>query len=240
MPKATTAQIRVMLVDDDSTARHGLKRAVSDDPKLTVVGEAATMAEAERVAGQLRPDVILLDLNLEEDGDPRTLSGIELIPKFREVSPDSKVIVVTGLRDFEAHRSAIGHGAKGLVLKKHAIEQVARAIHQVYDGDVWFNRTLMWEVIEGMARAKAVKAADPEAAKMATLTQREREVILKVGEGLKNKAIAARLFIAEVTVRHHLTEIYSKLGVSDRLELVIYAYIHGLAEIPKSLPSRPE
>ena len=238
MPNATTAQIRVMLVDDDSTARHGLKRAVSDDPKLTVVGEAATFAEAERVAGEVRPDVILLDLNLEED--ERSLSGIELIPKFREVSPDSKVIIVTGVRDFEAHRSAIGHGAKGLVLKKHAIEQVARAIHQVYDGDVWFNRTLMWEVIEGMARVKAVKEADPESAKIASLTQREREVVVKVGEGLKNKAIAARLFIAEVTVRHHLTEIYSKLGVSDRLELVIYAYIHGLAEIPKSLPNQPE
>ena len=238
MPNVTTAQIRVMLVDDDSTARHGLKRAVNDDPKLTVVGEAATFAEAERVAGEVRPDVILLDLNLEED--EQSLSGIELIPKFREASPDSKVIVVTGVRDFEAHRSAIGHGAKGLVLKKHAIEQVARAIHQVYDGDVWFNRTLMWEVIEGMARAKAVKEADPEATKIASLTQRERQVVEKVGEGLKNKAIAARLFIAEVTVRHHLTEIYSKLGVSDRLELVIYAYIHSLAEIPKSLPGQPE
>ena len=238
MPNLTTAQIRVMLVDDDSTARHGLKRAVNDDPKLTVVGEAATFAEAERVAGEVRPDVILLDLNLEED--ERSLSGFDLIPKFREVSPDSKVIIVTGARDFEAHRGAIGHGAKGLVLKKHAIEQVARAIHQVYDGDVWFNRTLMWEVIEGMARATAVKEADPEATKIASLTQRERQVVEKVGEGLKNKAIAARLFIAEVTVRHHLTEIYSKLGVSDRLELVIYAYIHDLAELPKSLPGQPE
>ena len=238
MPKVTTEQIRVMLVDDDSTARHGLKRAVNDDPQLMVVGEAATFAEAERVAGEVRPDVILLDLNLEED--EQSISGVELIPKFREVSPDSKIIIVTGVRDFESHRSAIGHGAKGLVLKKHAIEQVGRAIHQVYEGDVWFNRTLMWEVIEGMARVRAVKEADPEAAKIASLTQREREVIEKVGEGLKNKAIAARLFIAEVTVRHHLTEIYSKLGVSDRLELVIYAYIHGLAELPKSLPGQPE
>ena len=235
-----TEPIRVMLVDDDSTARHGLKRVVNDDPKLAVVGEAGTFAEAEKVAGQVRPDVILLDLNLEEEGDARPLSGIELIPKFREISPDSKIIIVTGVRDFEAHRDAIGHGAKGLVLKKNAIEQVGRAIHQVYEGDVWFNRTMMWEVIEGMTRAKAERAPDPESVKIASLTQREREVIEKVGEGLKNKAIAARLFIAEVTVRHHLTEIYSKLGVSDRLELVIYAYIHGLAEIPKSLPEPAE
>ena len=98
---------------------------------------------------------------------------------------------------------------------------------------------MMMKVIEGMVRFNALKQPDPKVAKVAALTEREREVVSLVGEGLKNKEIANRLrpFISETTVRHHLTSIYDKLGVSNRLELVIYAYIHGLATLPTSLPN---
>ena len=227
----TNGAVRVMLVEDDELTRLGLRTQIGKDSGLTVAGEAATVADALRTAERVRPDVILLDLNLGDE------SGMDILPALSELVPKARVIIVTGVRDLEAHRLAIGHGAKGLVLKQDAIEHIAKAIKQVSGGDVWFNRSMMMRVIEGMVRSTAVNRPDPEAAKIATLTEREREVVSLVGEGLKNKQIADRLrpIVSETTVRHHLTSIYGKLGVSDRLELVIYAYIHGLATIPKSL-----
>jgi DNA-binding NarL/FixJ family response regulator len=233
MTKATKT-IRVVLVEDDEPARLGLRTQIEKDPQMTVAGEAATYRDAVRIAEKEQPDIILLDLNLGDE------SGMGLLPELSKVAPESRVIIVTGSRDdLEMHQQAITHGAMGLVLKHDALEHIARAIKQVSGGDVWFNRSMMMKVIEGMMRFNAVKQTDPKAAKIATLTEREREVVSLVGEGLKNKEIANRLrpFISETTVRHHLTSIYDKLGVSNRLELVIYAYIHGLATLPTSLPN---
>ena len=229
-----TKTIRVVLVEDDESARLGLRTQIEKDPQMTVAGEAATYRDAVRIAEKEQPDIILLDLNLGDE------SGMGLLPELSKVAPESRVIIVTGSRDdLEVHQQAITHGAMGLVLKHDALEHIARAIKQVSGGDVWFNRSMMMKVIEGMVRFNAVKQPDPKAAKIATLTEREREVVSLVGEGLKNKEIANRLrpFISETTVRHHLTSIYDKLGVSNRLELVIYAYIHGLATLPTSLPN---
>ena len=233
MTKATKT-IRVVLVEDDEPARLGLRTQIEKDPQMTVAGEAATYRDAVRIAEKEQPDIILLDLNLGDE------SGMGLLPELSKVAPESRVIIVTGSRDdLEVHQQAITHGAMGLVLKHDALEHIARAIKQVSGGDVWFNRSMMMKVIEGMVRFNAVKQPGPKAAKVATLTEREREVVSLVGEGLKNKEIANRLrpFISETTVRHHLTSIYDKLGVSNRLELVIYAYIHGLATLPTSLPN---
>jgi two-component system nitrate/nitrite response regulator NarL len=219
--------IRVMLVEDDELTRLGLRTQIGKDPLLTVAGEAANRTDALKIVGDTQPDIILLDLNLGDD------SGIDLLPELLSAAPAARVIVVTGGRDLEAHQRAISRGAAGLVMKQDAVEHVTRAVKQVYNGDVWFNRTLMLKVITAMAQGEAVKKPDPEMVKIKTLTEREREVIDLVGEGLKNKAIAARLFISETTVRHHLTSIFAKLEVSDRLELVIYAYKHGLATLPQ-------
>lgn len=219
--------IRVVLVEDDELTRLGLRTQIGKDPLLTIAGEAANRADALKIAGDTQPDIILLDLHLGDE------SGLELLPELLSAVPAARVIVVTGGRDLEAHQRAISRGAMGLVLKQDAVEHVTRAVKQVYNGDVWFNRTMMLKVITAMVQGEAVKKADPEMVKIKTLTEREREVIDLVGEGLKNKAIALRLFISETTVRHHLTSIFAKLEVSDRLELVIYAYKHGLATLPK-------
>lgn len=219
--------IRVVLIEDDELTRLGLRTQIGKDPSLKVAGEAANRGDALKVVREAQPDIVLLDLNLGEE------SGLELLPELLAAAPSARVIVVTGVSDLEAHQSAISRGASGLVLKQDAVSQVTRAVKQVYGGDVWFNRSLMLRVINQMAREGALKEPDPEAAKIETLTTREREVIDLVGEGLKNKALAERLFISETTVRHHLTSIFAKLGVSDRLGLVIYAYKHGLATLPK-------
>lgn len=223
----TLKPIRVVLVEDDELTRLGLRTQIGKDPLLEVAGEAASRGDALNVVREVQPDIILLDLNLGAD------SGLELLPELLAAAPAARVIVVTGGRDLEAHQRAISRGAMGLVLKHDAVGQVTRAVKQVHGGDVWFNRSLMLRVINRMAKEGAPQQPDPEATKIETLTGREREVIRLVGEGLKNKAVASRLCISETTVRHHLTSVFSKLGVSDRLELVIYAYKHGLAALPK-------
>jgi two-component system nitrate/nitrite response regulator NarL len=121
-------------------------------------------------------------------------------------------------------------GAMGVVLKEHAAEVLIKAINKVHQGEVWLDRSMMGTVLDEMTQAPEI---DPEGARIASLSDREREVIALIAEGLKNKQIAQRLFISETTVTHHLSSIFSKLDVSDRLELIIYAFRHGLAQLPR-------
>ena len=228
MPAPATRPISVLLVDDHAVVRSGLRVLIDNRPGLRVAGEVAHSADALALAAAEQPDVILLDLDLAGD------SGLDLLPKLLKAAGNTRVIILTGVRDPEAHYRAMRLGASGLVLKEKAAEIVIKAIEKVHAGELWFDRSLMGSVIAEIARdSGAKKKDDPEAAKIATLTEREREVIALIGEGLKNKHIAGRLFISETTVRHHLTSIFDKLGTSDRLELVIYAYRHGLATPPR-------
>src|SRR5262249_15072245 len=142
----------------------------------------------------------------------------------------SRVLVLTGVQNPDAHRSAIRRGAMGIVLKEHAADQLLKAIMKVHEGEVWIERSMMGNMIQEFNKPTTV---DPEIAKIESLTDREREVIALVGEGLKNKQVGERLFISETTVTHHLSSVFSKLDVSDRLELIIYAFRHGLAKMPK-------
>jgi DNA-binding NarL/FixJ family response regulator len=169
--------------------------------------------------------VILLDLDL--DGELM----LDHIPALLAAANRARVVVLTGVRDPEIHRRAVRLGAVGLVLKDHAAEVLLRAIPQVHAGEAWLEPAMVASVLGDMTRAQANRQDDAEEAKIASLTGREREVIGLLGEGLKNKHIAERLFISEATVRHHLTAIFAKLGVTDRLELVIYAYQHGLVKL---------
>jgi len=152
--------------------------------------------------------------------------------ELRRIAADARVLVLTGLTDEESHRQAARLGAAGLVLKQNAAEVLLKAIRKVNEGETWLDRSVMSNLLHEMNRPK--KQIDPEEAKMASLTIRERDVIALIAEGQKNKQIAERLFISETTVTHHLSSIYSKLGVSDRLELVIYAFSHSLAKMPRS------
>ena len=115
------------------------------------------------------------------------------------------------------------------------LDTAARRIDQPYAElrEAWLDRMMIATILRERSRPEAVNSRNAEAAKIATLTERERQVISLIGEGLKNREIAERMFISEATVRHHLTSIFNKLGVADRLELVIYAYQHNLAELPR-------
>jgi DNA-binding NarL/FixJ family response regulator len=118
----------------------------------------------------------------------------------------------------------------GIVLKEHAAELLLKAIQKVHEGEVWIDRSMMGSVLQELNKPGDI---DPEKAKIRSLTEREREVIALVGEGLKNRQIAERLFVTETTITHHLSSVFSKLEVSDRLELLIYAFRHGLAKMAR-------
>jgi len=219
-----TKPIRIMIVDDHAVIRTGLRMLIEQDSTMKVVAMAGNCAEALEQLPKEPPDMIILDLVLGEE------DGLNLLPTLREKSPKTRILILTGVLNSDAHRAAIRKGAMGIVLKEHAADLLLKAIKKVNDGEVWIDRSMMGMVIQEFAKPSH---KDPEVAKIEELTSREREVIELVGEGLKNKQIAERLFISETTVTHHLSSVFSKLDVSDRLELIIYAFRHGLAKLPQ-------
>jgi two-component system nitrate/nitrite response regulator NarL len=215
--------IRVLLIDDHALVRACLRMLIESHPGLRVVGEAAVPPDALAAAVQEHPDIILLDLDLGET------NGLDLIPSLRSAVPEAHVVVLTGVRDPALHREAVRLGAVGIVLKEKAADVLFQAIAKVHGGGIWLDSVLVAGVLGEMTRLGGSPTTDPETTKISSLTAREREVIDLIGQGLKNQVIADRLCISEATVRHHLTSIFAKLSVVDRLELVVYAYRHGLA-----------
>lgn len=225
MPK-TPPQIRIMIIDDHAVIRAGLRMLIEQDQTMNVVAQAGNRAEALLLAEKEQPDIILFDLMLGDD------DGLEFLPALCEISPNSRVLVLTGVQTTESHRLAIRRGAMGIVLKQQAADLLLKAIQKVYAGEVWIDRSMMGSVLDDV-RSERQQGSNTEATKIASLTPREREVVALVSEGLKNKLIGERLYISETTVTHHLSSVFSKLEVSDRLELIIYAFRHGLAKMPK-------
>ena len=217
--------IRIMIVDDHAVIRTGLRMLIEQDKTMTVVAMAGTPAEALALAETEKPDIIVLDLMLGEE------DGLVFLPELCRVSVNSRVLILTGVQTPESHRTAIRRGAMGIVLKQQAADLLLKAIRKVHEGEVWIDRSMIGTVLSEV-RSERREEEKPEVIKMKALTAREREVIALVSEGLKNKAIGERLFISETTVTHHLSSIYSKLGVSDRLELVVFAFANNLAKKP--------
>jgi two-component system nitrate/nitrite response regulator NarL len=230
MAEATPPQpISVLIIDDHAVVRFGLGALIARHTEFKLVGEAETAKEALAITARQKPDCILLDLDL---GDS---SGLDLIPQLLSLSANSRVIVLTASLDQEAYIQAARLGAVGLVHKSKAVEVIVRAIKKVHEGEIWFDRaTLLDMLTSGPAPTKNKKQA-AMAAPVARLTEREYEIVSLVCEGLKNKQIASRLFITEATVAHHLTSIFSKLRVTDRLELVVYAFTYRLVKPPLSM-----
>lgn len=222
MLRARANSIRVLLIDDHVVMRVGLRMLIESQPGLTVVGEATNRAEAIQCVAREQPDIILLDLDLGGE------SGLDLIPALRTTAGEARVIVLTGILDSREHLQAIHLGALGLVMKDQLVEVLVKAIEKVHAGQTWLDPALAASVLAERSQGRGQDS--DEAKRIATLTERERAVIALICEGLKNKQIARRLFISEITVVHHLTSIFNKLGVANRLELLTYAYNHGLVQ----------
>jgi two-component system, NarL family, nitrate/nitrite response regulator NarL len=221
--------IRVLIVDDHKIIRDGLRDLISSRQGMVVVGDAGNRVDALRAAKRERPDIIVLDLDLGPD------SGLDLIPELRRAREEVGIIILTGVRETEKRDRAIELGARGVVLKDEGATELLNAIEKVHrTGEYWLEPGATKRLLDKQL-SRANQTPDPEAAKIAKLTEREREIIALVGEGLENKEIAERLrpVVAESTVRNNLSIIYDKLSIKGgRLGLLIYAYKHGLVSSP--------
>jgi DNA-binding NarL/FixJ family response regulator len=221
------ARIRVVLVDSHALVRAGLRMLIESQPGIEVVGEAGNCPDAVTVVAREMPDIILLEPNTEEK------DGVEIISGLLRADRSARILLVTGIRDARVHQRALELGALGILLKDQPAERLLKAIRKVQEGEAWVERSMMARMLTGMSGMRTNENEDPISANIATLSPREREIIAFIGSGLKNRQIADRLCISEITVRHHLSSIFSKLGVSDRLELVIFAFRYGIAKLPE-------
>jgi len=215
-------KIKVAIVDDHTLFREGIKKILSLEHDIEIVGEAVDGDEVLTLLTRCRPDILLLDLKMEK------LDGLSVLPQIVEHYPQIKVILLTAHITRDESVTAIREGARGIILKYAATEFLIKGIHKVHGGELWADNTTMSQVVESLAR-KFRREKEPEKSKH-DLSSREKEVITLVASGMRNKEIAEKLFISEQTVKTHLSNIFQKLGLGDRLELALYALRHGLAE----------
>jgi DNA-binding NarL/FixJ family response regulator len=218
--RAADTPIRVALLDDHTLFRDGLRRLLDTEPDIDMVAEAKSGAEIFPLIEREQPDLLLLDLNLQNE------NGLELLPRLLEQFPDLKVLVLTASIDQEDRVNSIKLGARGVVLKYAAAENLIKSIRKVAEGEMWVDHETTKKLFEELADRRGPKTESP----LDLLTDREREVTALVGEGLRNKEIADRLFISERTVKTHISNIFQKLDLSDRLELALFAINQGLAK----------
>ena len=215
--------IRILLVDDHKTMLWGLERLIqAEGDAFQLVGSASDGAEAKALCAEFTPDIVLLDLDLKGS------SSIDFLPALVE-NGATRVVILSANRDQAILAAAVKAGARGVVSKEAPTDDVLAAVRKVHGGELWLDQSLM-QVLLAQLVAPAPKA-DPEAGRIASLTAREREVIGMIvqGKGALNKDLAERAFISERTLRNHLTTIYQKLDVANRLELYVYATKNGLS-----------
>jgi DNA-binding NarL/FixJ family response regulator len=204
--------IRVMVVDDHRLLRSGLERLLATAGDFEVVASVADGAEACRLAQELTPDVVLMDLSMPG------MSGIEATRKIVEVSPDIRVVVLTSFAERDQVVAAVAAGAVGYLLKDSEPEELFRGVHAAARGE----SPLDARVAGALMKPQAVEEPTPD------LTARELEVLSLVGEGLANKQIARALSISEKTVKAHLTSIFQRLNVADRTQAALWAQQRGI------------
>jgi len=230
MSQPSSTPIRVFLIDDHRSILWGLERLIeSGSTAMKVVGSALNCTEALKEIGRAAPDVILLDIDLGKE------NGVEGIPKLL-ANTRAKILILTGMRDKAVHDEAVLAGASGVVEKESPAETILSAIEKVHDGQIWLDRTSTGRIFVEFSREGAAQAVNPERVKIASLTYRERELVAVTtsNAGATAKAIAQLLHISEHTLRNHLTSIYNKLDVANRLELFAYAHKHSLTKPPAS------
>ncbi|OKK22236.1 LuxR family transcriptional regulator [Streptomyces sp. CB00455] len=230
--------IRVLLVDDQPLVRSGLRVLTADTPDLHVVGEAGTGAEAVRLAGELRPDVVVMDIRMPG------MDGIEATRLITGQNGAVRVLVLTTFDEDDHVYGALRAGASGFAVKDMALEDILAAIRVVAAGDALIapgvTRRLIADIVRGPwpgsgpAPGPGAAAADDGARPPgAGITEREREVLTLVGRGRSNTEIAEELYISAATAKSHVARLFSKLGARDRVHLVITAYEMGLVAPPR-------
>jgi DNA-binding NarL/FixJ family response regulator len=223
MDNRRSQPIRIVIADDHPIFRDGLRRLLEAEPDLKVVGEASDGAEAVKLARQLKPDILLLDLAM-----PRQ-PGLEAL---REMSSSSgsnavRVILLTAAAEKKQIVEALQLGARGVVLKDSATQLLLKSIHAVMSGEYWVGREGVSNLVQYL-RTLVQSSGEEARQKKFGLTPRELEIVSAVVAGYSNKEIAEYFKISEDTVKHHLSNIFDKLGVSTRLELALFAVNQSL------------
>jgi len=209
--------IRVLIADDQALVRAGFAALLDASPGTTVVGEAADGAQAVRLAHELRPDVVLMDVRMPVE------DGLSATRRITAALPDVRVVVLTTFSLDEYVFDALRAGASGFLLKDTDPAELVRAVRVVHDGDALLSPSITRRLVEEYA----ARAKGP-AVSLDALTEREREVVALVGTGLSNEEVAARLFLSPLTAKTHVSRAMGKLGVRDRAQLVVLAYESGL------------
>lgn len=215
-----TPTVRVLLVDDQSLFREGLRTLLSTRADLEVVGEAGDGAQALSIAADVRPDVVLMDLQM-----PVT-DGVRATAALRERLPDIRVLVLTTFDDETNVIGALRAGAAGYLLKDASVETLVGAIHAAARGESFLQSTVTGTVVDALTRL--MSAGPAASALVMPLSPREREILRLVSTGASNKEIADRLCLAEGTVKNHVTNILVKLDVRDRTQAALRARELGL------------
>ncbi|MFZ7806124.1 response regulator [Bacillus thuringiensis] len=209
--------IKVLLVDDHEMVRMGVSAYLSTQPDIEVVGEAENGRKGSELALQLRPDIILMDLVMDE------MDGVEATRAIIQEWPEAKIVVVTSFLDDEKLYPVIEAGATSYLLKTSRASDIADAVRATYDGETVLEPKVTGKMMSRMRQKKEQPMHDD-------LTEREFEILLLIAEGKSNQEIADELFIALKTVKTHVSNILNKLNVSDRTQAVIYAFRHQLTK----------
>lgn len=212
--------IRVVLVDDQALFRAGIRMLVGSQPDLEVVGEAADGREALDVVRQTRPDVVLMDIRMP------VMDGLAATAELLRDPDAPRIVMLTTFDLDEAAARAIRQGASGFLLKDANPEFLLAAIRTVHAGSAVIAASATRDLF---AHLTADAAPAPVPPSYAELTEREREIFALAARGLSNAEIAAREFLSEATVKTHISRILTKLGLRDRVQLVVFAFEHGLA-----------
>lgn len=218
----TNTIIKILLIGDYSIFRSALRMMLETDKRIRVIAEAARFELAEDIISEESPDLVVVDL---PDFD-----GRDVLPFFQGVQVP--VLVLVGKHDVEIYRKCLRFGISGVIPKEERAETLFKAISKIHEGEIWFDRSVMGETIKQLLFERRRENHQPKADAADTMTDRERQVVELICKGMKNKEIGEALFISETTVRHHLSSIFSKLNITSRLELVVYAFKNNFVKSP--------
>jgi DNA-binding NarL/FixJ family response regulator len=216
--------IRIVIADDHPIVRDGLRKLLSLEDDFEIVGEANDGREVLDIIQEVEPDVLLLDLRMPN------LDGLSTLQAMQQTGKRTRVIILTASEDKNEFVQAMKLGCSGIVLKQTAPELIVKSIRKVNAGEIWLDSHTTAAVMRQFATAAEAAGANGsgKTRERSPLSTREREIVQLVAQGYKNKEMAEKMFISEQTVKNHLHNIFDKLGVSDRLELALYAIHKGL------------
>ena len=218
----------VLIADDQPLQRFGFRMLLDAAPDITVLGEAEHGAQAVRMAADLSPDVVLMDVRMPG------LDGIEATRRISAAGGRTRILILTTFDLDEYAYAALRAGASGFLLKDARPEELTAGIRAVASGDAVVSPRLTRRLLDAHAHEVLSPDNPPPDARLSTLTEREREVLTAVGEGLSNSEIASRLTLTESTVKKHVSSMLTKVGARDRIQAVIFAYDLGLVEPRRS------